>query len=1259
MKYTLTTLLFLWVFLCVNPARGNPESTPPENYPTAEASEYAPPAVGFTYNTSGGCVPVIVQFYSQMAGPTYNWTFGDGGTSTQCNPVYVYTVPGTYVVTLNATGGTYQDTIVVGDTPVVTLTTGDLVTCLGATETYTVSSTIPPAQYSWSVQGGQVIGSPTATTVTIKWDTYGLNYINYTITTAQGCTKIFRFAIKVIPPPTVNLPCCEKRPNEDGTKRNVGEPGHEGVPGGSEPCDVCANSYSCYQGFINPDFGLASDYTWQWSVTNGVIDTISGDSTRACVIWGASGTGTIKLILTHKIYGCQTVKECEVTIKPGINPVFSVSGACVNWPVNFDASATTPLADIESYFWEFGDGYTETTAGPSASHQYSFTGTYTATLTITTKEGCTYKVEKTFNVISGTRPIIACPGTICKGSRACYSTALISGATYVWNIVGDDPSQQTISSDGNEICVTWGNGPVGTVTVTVLNGGYTCTNTSTEVVAIVDQVIPIAGPDYICNTTGFVEVSTANYAGACYRWTVNGTPQSALTNVLQFNAQAYSNPIDIKVEVNFGLGCCHGAGQKQIFKLPEYTMAPYNGNVCVGSTQTYFLIFPAGPPSSNVSWSVEGGTVVTSGPNFVQVNWTTVGGGSITAGNNTPSEYCNDGSNNTWNVTVWDKATGEDIAGPQLVCADGTTSYTYYHGYEYPTGSATISVSPAGATVTPGTYSSGIKFNAPGTYTISVTYNHSVVTPCPSTKTYVVKAVSPSIPAFTLPPGNVCKDDIKTYTASMSDPNDYEWSVIGGAIVSESWAAGTLTLQIQWNSTVNSSITVTNKACGTSASQTITVHGRPVVIITAEDVVCGVTSRKLSVANAWNTYSWGPGVTPGPNPYEGSVSSPGTYSITVTNNFCPNTGSITVSTISPAPPNITGFVKTPPPTNLCPEVYTICPTVVPGSGSIVSYTWSFNGFNITTSTAQCPAVYLNQGAGVLTTGTWFLTVEDSYGCKDTMSGGYTDSCSANGGGGGTGTPCTSNAVFNATYDPCTGLFTPTPGSINYTSVYWNFGDNTSGSGSSPTHLYETCGNKNVVAYVADNQTPPCWKAVSIPTSVPYVFFNPQIVVNNAPCVGTGSITASGLSICDATLIPSYSWTVTGTWGTYTAVTATDVLNVGTISAIGNGNNNVSVDVTIAGCTKTITGSFVKGGLEAFFLNCGGCAGSPLSFIDQSVPFGVPIIKWNWQITGPPNYTSELQNPTIDFTVANSYSVTLTVTDNNLCTDSYNTSIVIN
>jgi len=61
------------------------------------------PGAGFTANITTGTAPLGVQFNDTSTGSptTWNWTFGDGGRSTEQNATHTYTAAGTYTVSLN------------------------------------------------------------------------------------------------------------------------------------------------------------------------------------------------------------------------------------------------------------------------------------------------------------------------------------------------------------------------------------------------------------------------------------------------------------------------------------------------------------------------------------------------------------------------------------------------------------------------------------------------------------------------------------------------------------------------------------------------------------------------------------------------------------------------------------------------------------------------------------------------------------------------------------------------------------------------------------------------------------------------------------------------------------------------------------------------------------------------------------------------------------------------------------------------------
>jgi PKD repeat protein len=71
-----------------------------------------PPVANFVGNPTSGVVPLIVAFTDLSTGnPTsWSWTFGDGGTSSEQNPVHEYSAVGVYTVSLTAENAYGSDT---------------------------------------------------------------------------------------------------------------------------------------------------------------------------------------------------------------------------------------------------------------------------------------------------------------------------------------------------------------------------------------------------------------------------------------------------------------------------------------------------------------------------------------------------------------------------------------------------------------------------------------------------------------------------------------------------------------------------------------------------------------------------------------------------------------------------------------------------------------------------------------------------------------------------------------------------------------------------------------------------------------------------------------------------------------------------------------------------------------------------------------------------------------------------------------------
>jgi hypothetical protein len=79
------------------------------------------------------------------------------------------------------------------------------------------------------------------------------------------------------------------------------------------------------------------------------------------------------------------------TLPPAPIARFTYGGSGSFWQctINFDASKSKIYGNAMDYAWDFGDGTTDRSSGPRISHQYTYGGTYTVTLTIEDEYGQT------------------------------------------------------------------------------------------------------------------------------------------------------------------------------------------------------------------------------------------------------------------------------------------------------------------------------------------------------------------------------------------------------------------------------------------------------------------------------------------------------------------------------------------------------------------------------------------------------------------------------------------------------------------------------------------------------------------------------------------------------------------------------------------------------------------------------------------------------------------------------------------------------
>ena len=239
------------------------------------------PVAKFTASPTSGTVPLTVQFtdMSTNSPTSWNWSFGDGNTSTLENPSYQYTSPGTYAVTLNATNAGGSNTItqtgfitVLPTPPVAKFTASPTSGTVPLTVQFTDTSTGSPTSWDWSFGDGN--------TSTLENPSYQYTYpgtytvtLNVTNTGGSNTTTINNY---------INAQSAQTNPNQGVTvilKNSLGN----GIPGAT--ITYYANGWKSF-GTTNSN-GTASmnlqpgTYTFQMDYAGGyenLLQTVNATS---------------------------------------------------------------------------------------------------------------------------------------------------------------------------------------------------------------------------------------------------------------------------------------------------------------------------------------------------------------------------------------------------------------------------------------------------------------------------------------------------------------------------------------------------------------------------------------------------------------------------------------------------------------------------------------------------------------------------------------------------------------------------------------------------------------------------------------------------------------------------------------------------------------------------------------------------------------------------------------------------------------------
>jgi PKD repeat protein len=385
---------------------------------------YPHPPVDFTHGPS--CLNSETWFYTDPtvanigALQNWHWDFGDGGIMTAVNNPdisHVYTVPGTYTVILTVTDtngciNTLSKLITINPLPIAHFDAGAS-NCAGSSVMFNdLSNTQGPTsgyivRWEWDFGDGNTAvrihpQDPDTIHTYLAAGTYA---VTLRVVASDSCSNTETQNITIHPNPVANF---------------IATP------------PTCFGSIVSFKDLSAPGGGGTIN-AWDWNFgdfASGIANTATTPNPDHT--FSASGTFTVTLIVTTS-NGCTDTLQKQITVdpKPAVN--FTSTYNCQNNDVWFDPDPLVMnFPSIATYYWDFGDG-TNVTMNSSATaiKVYPAAGNYLVTLTVTDTKGCMNSIQKLVTIMPQPSANFSVSTPACKQSVVTFSNLSSASGAYI------------------------------------------------------------------------------------------------------------------------------------------------------------------------------------------------------------------------------------------------------------------------------------------------------------------------------------------------------------------------------------------------------------------------------------------------------------------------------------------------------------------------------------------------------------------------------------------------------------------------------------------------------------------------------------------------------------------------------------------------------------------------------------------------------------------------------------------------------------
>ena len=333
-------------------------------------------------------------------------------------------------------------------------------------------------------------------------------------------------------------------------------------------------SYSCndtvtvfYSTKPNSNLGKISSYTWTFPYNGKPTSTTSAKP--RCFYNTFDSTYHYRKMNLHKVTlsaitraGCYLKKDTKIDTIQEVLARFvpNKTDGCIPLVINFSDSSQThpkdPNKKLDSWKWDFGDGFNSTISG-SQSHTYTTPGIYYPKLIVKdVQSNCidtSYKVEIRVgdkqNITFDVSPTTICPGNSITLTNTSSSSVLNNIKSWHYN-----SDKELISHCGNkDLVTTTFNDTIGNHTIT-LTGEYNGCYSTSQVSKSVQVNGPIASFDYLqdCKYPDIIKLINKSQGATTVKWMINNTIENAMIDTTIINLSLLTPTVktgDVKIKM--------------------------------------------------------------------------------------------------------------------------------------------------------------------------------------------------------------------------------------------------------------------------------------------------------------------------------------------------------------------------------------------------------------------------------------------------------------------------------------------------------------------------------------------------------------------------------------------------------------------------------------------------------------------------------------------------------------------------------------